>query len=43
MTRIVAVGMTKEVTSEPVDGPIKDRIGEAYLTKPQGSPRESNQ
>lgn len=31
--RITAAGMTKEVTFEPVDGPINDRIDEAYRTK----------
>jgi hypothetical protein len=31
--RIIAVGMTKEVTFEPVSGPINDRIDEAYRTK----------
>ena len=28
--RITAAGMTKEVTFEPVDGPINDRIDDAY-------------
>lgn len=36
--RIVAAGMTKEVTFEPVDGPINDLIDDAYRTKYQGSP-----
>jgi hypothetical protein len=36
--RIVAAGMTKEVTFEPVDGPINDRIDEAYRAKYRGSP-----
>jgi len=36
--RIIAAGMTKEVTFEPVDGPINNRIDDAYRTKYQGSP-----
>ena len=36
--RIIAAGMTKEVTFEPVDGPINDRIDVAYRTKYYGSP-----
>ena len=36
--RIVAVGMTKEVTFEPLNGPISDRIDNAYRTKYCGSP-----
>ena len=36
--RIVAAGMTKEVTFEPMDGPINDRIDEAYRAKYHGSP-----
>ena len=36
--RIHAAGMTKEVTFEPVDGSINDRIDEAYRTKYNGSP-----
>jgi len=36
--RIVAAGMTKEVTFEPVDGPISDRIDDAYRAKYHGSP-----
>jgi hypothetical protein len=36
--RITAAGMTKEVTFEPVDGPINDRIDDAYRTKYQDSP-----
>jgi hypothetical protein len=36
--RIIAAGMTKEVTFEPVQGPINDRIGEAYRAKYHGSP-----
>jgi hypothetical protein len=39
--RIVAAGMTKEVSFEPVDGPvddrINDRIDEAYRAKYKGS------
>jgi hypothetical protein len=31
--RITAAGMTKEVTFEPVEGPINDRIDEAYRAK----------
>jgi hypothetical protein len=36
--RITAAGMTKEVTFEPVDGAINDRIDDAYRAKYQGSP-----
>jgi hypothetical protein len=36
--RIVAAGMTKEVSFEPVDGPLNDRIDDAYRTKYKGSP-----
>jgi len=36
--RIIAAGLTKEVTFEPVDGPINDRIDEAYRAKYRGSP-----
>jgi hypothetical protein len=33
--RIIAAGMTKEVTFEPVNGPINDRIDDAkYTTNP---------
>lgn len=35
--RIEAAGMTKEVTFEPVDGPILDGIDEAYREKYEGS------
>jgi len=35
--RIEAAGMTKEVTFEPIDGPILDRIDEAYREKYEGS------
>ena len=31
--RIIAAGMTKEVSFEPVGGPIDDRIDDAYRTK----------
>src|SRR3954468_22435750 len=36
--RITVAGMTKEVTFEPVDGPINDRVDEAYRAKYKGSP-----
>ena len=36
--RITAAGITKEVTFEPVSGPINDRIDEAYSAKYTGSP-----
>jgi hypothetical protein len=36
--RIIAAGMTKEVAFEPVDGPINDRIDDAYRAKYHGSP-----
>ena len=36
--RIRAAGMTKDVVFEPVDGPINDRIDEAYRTKYRASP-----
>jgi hypothetical protein len=36
--RITAAGMTREVTFEPVDGKINDRIDDAYRTKYRGSP-----
>jgi hypothetical protein len=36
--RIMAAGMTKEVTFEPVDEPINDRIDDAYRTKYPDSP-----
>lgn len=35
--RITAAGMTKEVAFEPVDGPITDRIDDAYRVKCRGS------
>lgn len=36
--RITAAGMTKEVTFEPVEVPINDRIDDAYRAKYRGSP-----
>ena len=36
--RIIAAGITREVAFEPVDGPINDRIDDAYRTKYHGSP-----
>jgi hypothetical protein len=36
--RIIAAGMTKEVTFEPVEGPINNRIDDAYRVKYHGSP-----
>ncbi len=36
--RIRAAGMTKEVTFEPVDGPINDLVGDAYRVKYHSSP-----
>jgi hypothetical protein len=36
--RIIAAGITKEVTFEPVDGPINDLIDDAYRAKYRGSP-----
>lgn len=36
--RIIAAGMTKEVTFEPVEGPINERIDDAYRTKYSDSP-----
>jgi hypothetical protein len=35
--RITAAGITKEITFEPVDGAINDRIDEAYAAKYKGS------
>jgi hypothetical protein len=35
--RIIAAGMTKEVTFEPVDGMINDRIDDAYRAKHHSS------
>jgi hypothetical protein len=36
--RITVAGITKEVTFEPVDGPINDRIDDAYRAKYHESP-----
>jgi hypothetical protein len=36
--RITAAGMTKEVVVEPVNGPINDRIDDAYRAKYASSP-----
>jgi hypothetical protein len=36
--RITAAGMTKEVTFEPVEGPINDHVDDAYRAKYKGSP-----
>ena len=36
--RIIAAGMTKEITFEPVNGTINDRIDDAYRAKYKGSP-----
>jgi hypothetical protein len=36
--RITAAGMTKDVAFEPVDGPINDRVDDAYRAKYRGSP-----
>jgi hypothetical protein len=36
--RIDVAGMTKEVAFEPVDGPVNDRIDEAYRSKYASSP-----
>ncbi len=36
--RILAAGMTIEVSFEPVGGPINDRIDDAYRSKYAGSP-----
>jgi hypothetical protein len=36
--RIIAAGITKEVSFEPVDGPVNDRIDDAYRAKYRGSP-----
>src|SRR5439155_15252424 len=36
--RIAAAGMTREVTFEPVDGPMSDRIDDAYRAKYADSP-----
>ena len=36
--RITAAGMLKEVTFEPVEGPVNDEIDDAYSAKYKGSP-----
>ncbi|HZV07778.1 MAG TPA: DUF2255 family protein [Gemmataceae bacterium] len=36
--RITAAGMTRDVVFKPVDGPINDRIDDAYRAKYRGSP-----
>jgi hypothetical protein len=36
--RIIAAGLTKEVTFETVDGPLNERIDDAYRAKYRGSP-----
>ena len=36
--RITAAGMTWDVSFEPVEGPINDRIDDAYRAKYRGSP-----
>ncbi len=36
--RIIAAGMTKEVSFEPVEGSINNRIDDAYRAKYKGSP-----
>ena len=36
--RIIAAGMTKEVTFEPVGRTVNDRVNEAYQAKYRGSP-----
>jgi hypothetical protein len=36
--RIAAAGMTRDVTFEPVDGPINDLVDDAYRAKYHGSP-----
>jgi hypothetical protein len=36
--RITAAGMTKDVAFEPVNGPVNDRIDDAYRSKYRGSP-----
>lgn len=36
--RVTVAGLTKEVTYEPVEGPINDQIDEAYEEKYNGSP-----
>ena len=36
--RIIAAGIRKEVAFEPVEGPVNDRIDDAYREKYKGSP-----
>ena len=36
--KMIAAGMAKEVAFEPVNGPINDRIDDAYRAKYRGSP-----
>ena len=36
--RIAAAGLTKEVAFEPIDGPVNDRIDDAYRAKYRDSP-----
>ena len=36
--RITSAGMTKEVSFEPVEGPINDLVDDAYRAKYRGSP-----
>jgi hypothetical protein len=36
--RIIAAGMTNDVTFEAVNGPLNDRIDEAYRAKYRSSP-----
>ena len=36
--RITAAGVTKDVTFEPVEGPINEWIDDAYRAKYRGSP-----
>ena len=36
--RIIAAGVTNDVSFEPVEGPINDRIDDAYRAKYKGSP-----
>lgn len=36
--RIIAAKMTKDVIFEPVDGPINDRVDDAYRAKYRGNP-----
>ena len=36
--RIMVAGLTKDVTFEPVDGPINDPVDEAYRAKYRSSP-----